>query len=251
MTLASNKPTELKVAQHPYYTISREANYEKILANFLAMSQAFPYIQAGSHYAVAQHFISKNRDIPEAAEITSVVGTFLCWDEMGGLYPTITRGLQALPGLLDTKYFHSNILKKDCFFLFGKNINPNYSGLTQDYLDALYQALSSTDNIERVAMMVTFEAHADTMIQALWHSLCEKFQCPRDKLAYFRMHVGGDDPAEAYHVETTERMIQKIIHKDQHANFQKAYEKSMQLHIEWCADVVNQGEYNYAAAANS
>ncbi len=101
--------------QHPFETIPAIANYEIILSNYLAMSQAFPYLQAGSQKDLFFHYMNHNQDAPESIELTTVVGNFLCWDETGGLNLTLASGLKNLPRLLETRRFHLNLLKKDCY----------------------------------------------------------------------------------------------------------------------------------------
>ena len=49
------------------------------------------------------------------------------------------------------------------------------------------------------------------MIDALWTTVAILFKSEKEKLLYFRMHVGGPDPAEKYHVALTRRMISEVI----------------------------------------
>ena len=160
---------------HPFEIIPDSANYEVILSNYLAMSQAFPYLQAGSQSALFFHYMHNNQDVPEPIELTTVVGNFLCWDETGGLNLTLASGLKSLPRLLETRRFHSNLLKKDCNTIFHRNIYPDYSRITKNYLLRLYQGLSDITHDQRVACMVSFEIHADKMITSLWNSLAMHF----------------------------------------------------------------------------
>jgi len=226
-----------KFAAHPFSRVPEGADYEKLLANYLAMSQAFPYLQAGSQGDIFNHYIQQGSDIPEHVELTTVVGNFLCWDETGGLMPTVTRGLKALPKILETKRFHANLLKKDCEKLFSKAITPDYSPITREYLSDLYLSLSSVDAIKRVASMVSFEAHANQMITSLWKTISEKFSFSPKSLTYFVMHVGGDDPAEAYHVEMTQKLIDKIVDKENEGIFISHFEKFYARHMKWCHDI--------------
>ena len=224
---------------HPFTFISEDADYHKILSNFLAMSQAFPYLQAGSQQALIFHHMNTNTDIPEHVELTSVVGNFLCWDETGGFYLTLASGLKGLPRLLETRRFHSNLLKKDLHYIFQQPIQPDYSSLTQSYLTELYRGLSTLCPIERVAYMVGFETHANRMISALWDSLVKKYLLEKNKLAYFHTHVGGDDPAEAYHVEMTNKLINKIVSPDKIDLFTSLFIKAYRANHEWCKALTN------------
>jgi len=43
-TIVANLPS------HPFAAIPVKSDYKKLLSNYLAMSQAFPYLQAGSNF---------------------------------------------------------------------------------------------------------------------------------------------------------------------------------------------------------
>lgn len=225
-----------KFKKHPFSGLDSDTDYENLLANYMAMSQAFPYLQAGSQKDIFNHYMKNNQEIPEHVEITTVVGNFLCWDETGGLI-TIKQGLKALPKILDTRRFHVNLLKNDCKKILGKPIQAHYSSITKNYLDELYLGLSSLDPIVRVACMVAFEAHANQMIDSLWQALCNNFSLEPKSLSYFLLHVGGDDPAEAYHVQTTQKMIDKIVAPEDKNIFFKKFEYFYEKNILWCKDI--------------
>jgi hypothetical protein len=219
---------------HPFSQISHEADHHVILSNFLAMSQAFPYLQAGSQRDLIQYYISRNEDVPEHVELTSVVGNFLCWDETGGFYLSLASGLKGLPRILETRRFHSNLLKKDLLSIFKKEIKPDYSCLTREYLDKLSRGLSALCPIERVAYMVGFEIHANEMITALWDFIADKYPVDKNKLAYFYTHVGGDQPAEEHHVTMTNNLIGKIVPQDRLQEFESLCLQAYQLNYDWC-----------------
>jgi hypothetical protein len=229
-----DKMIDAEFGPHPFLDIPTEADYQKLMANYLAMSQAFPYLQAGSQQDIFLHYMEKNEDIPKSVELTTVVGNFLCWDETGGLFLTIASGMKGLPRLLETRRFHSNLLKSDCEELFGKEIKPDYSALTKEYLLQLKNGLSSLCHVSRVAYMVSFETHANKMIDALWHSISHHFDTEKNKLRYFHTHVGGDDPAEAYHVEMTNKLIAEIVDEDQRETFINHFRDAYRLHSDWC-----------------
>lgn len=108
--------------------------------------------------------------------------------------------------------FHANILKRDLHTIFGHSVIPKYGENTRLYLENLLENLSSPDAVERCATMVSFELHANQMIVSLWRTLTNTFPgFSKNDLRYFYMHVGGDDPAEKYHVEMTEKMISIIV----------------------------------------
>lgn len=229
----------LSHSEHPYANIPAHAQYDFILRNFLAMSQAFPYLQAGSQQGYIFNCMENNQDVEEAFEVTSIVGNFLCWDETGGLYPTIAQGLKALPRLLETHRFHANVLKKDMQLMLGDNLSPDYSPVTSTYLKKLYVMLASLDHIERAATMIAFEQHAEIMITALWGSLAKHFNVEPNKLGYFNMHVGGDDPAEVYHVQMTQKMVEKIVKTEADAKkLEIKVKEAFELNVAWCRDVV-------------
>lgn len=227
-----------KFPDHPFQSIPSHADYHTLMANYLAMSQAFPYLQSGSQSDLFFSYMEKNRDIPEHVELTTVVGNFLSWDETGGLNLTLASGLKALPRLLETKRFHTNLLKKDCEILFGYLVKPDYSSITQAYLRDLYKGLADLCPVTRVANMVAFEAHANKMIDSLWQSVVKQFNIDKNKLPYFAIHVGGDDPAEPYHVAMTQALIEKIVKKNDEDLFISQLLSAYQLNLQWCAKVV-------------
>lgn len=230
---------ESEFPTHPFISISNPIDFKKLLANYLAMSQAFPYLQAGSQKDIFLQFMDQNKDVPEEVELTTVVGNFLCWDETGGLNLMLARGLKGLPRLLETRRFHANLLRKDCELLFSEPVIPEYSAVTKKYLTKLYDGLASQCAIRRVAYMVSFENHANRMITALWGSVSNHFDVEKKRLSYFLTHVGGDDPAEAYHVEMTEKLISKIVPEEKMPLFHEKFKEAYALHHHWCQAIVD------------
>ncbi|HMT27288.1 MAG TPA: hypothetical protein PKD96_03215 [Candidatus Absconditabacterales bacterium] len=225
-------------AKHPFETQIRKSNLQRVFSNYLAMSQAFPYLQAGSQKELIMDCIMKNKDVPVEIEITSVVGNFLCWDETGGHFVVGREGNAGLSKILDVeKYYHSHLLKTDIKYLMNHEINPDYSLVTQAYLKKLYEGLSSKNHVNRCACMVAFEQHAGVMIQSLWDSLTKLFDIPKERLIYFAVHVGGDDPAEIYHEEMTHQMIQKIVSPDQVNDWLIYFEGWYEKNLQWCDDI--------------
>ncbi|MBB71008.1 MAG: hypothetical protein CMF50_01255 [Legionellales bacterium] len=229
----------LKDKIHPFDKVPKETNYEGLMANYLAMSQAFPYLQAGCQKSLIDHHINNNLDVPEAIELTTVVGNFLCWDETGGMAGGSTDK-QRLSDILNTgDRFHSNLLRNDCQVILGRAIVPDYSSVTKQYLDSIHDGFASLCDITRLAMMVSFESHANEMISALWRSLSARFSVDPDGLGYFCEHVGGDDPAEAYHVEMTQCLINRVIPAESNEDFFVAFCKAYSVHENWCQSIIN------------
>jgi hypothetical protein len=215
-----------KFKNHPFNDISGldKGSIETIMKKYLAMSQAFPYLQAGAQKDYIFHVIKKNIDVEEHFEKTSVVGNFLCWDETGGVKILKEKGISFLPQILDTKFnFHSNLLKNDLSKIFGKKISPEYDEKTVKYLENLYVRLA-------------FEMHAGRMIESLYTSISKHLDLKN--LDYFDSHVGGDDPAEAYHVLMTKRMIHDILSRELNSQFLKDFEESYRLNYEWCSSII-------------
>src|ERR1043165_3392163 len=94
---------------HPFAGVLDASNFESLMCNYLAMSQAFPYIQAGAHKRLAFYYIDAGLDFPVDIEISTVVGAFLVWDETGGWRITQEKGTEGLLHILETRnLFHSN-----------------------------------------------------------------------------------------------------------------------------------------------
>jgi hypothetical protein len=220
---------------HPFDDPVQPHRFEPLLAEYLGMSTAFPYLQAGAQREVILHHITTGTDVTADDETTLVVGAFLTWDETGGNHHLLDHGMQGLPGVLATRqHFHSALLRDDIRAIVGHEVKAAFSPATRDYLHSLSQGLSSLDPVTRVAYMVSFEAHAERMITALWERISETFPVRRDDLSYFRGHVGGDDPAEAYHVAMTASMIAKVVPQERFPEFLDRLVDAYGSHIRWC-----------------
>jgi hypothetical protein len=219
--------------QHPFEQQVAGEQLENLISQYYAMSQAFPHLQAGSQKALYDHYVEKEGKIPVDVEITTAVGAFLCADETGVLY-ALRGGIAGLPDILNTRGFHANMLDDDIEKILGKKIAPDYSSQTRKYLDKLFAGLSSPNRIRRVATMVAFEAHAERMITGLWGIVTRLTGVAKDNLDYFRTHVGGDDPAETYHVQTTTEMIAKLVSAKERQKFIEAFKEAYSLNVEWC-----------------
>lgn len=230
--------TEFKI--HPFSHGITIENVESVLAQYFAMSQAFPYLQAGAQKNMIIQAIENNSDIEKEFELTSVVGNFLCWDETGGHAVVRRFGNSGLPEILNTsKFFHSNMLRDDIKNLLGKSVSPKYSNAVSKYLKELLIGLESFDHITRCAYMVSFENHAGIMIDALWDSLSNLFKVDKNELLYFKIHVGGEDPAEPYHIQMTERMVTEIVNLRDVDLFIDKFNEGYLLNFNFCKSIKN------------
>lgn len=148
-------------------------------------------------------------------------------------------GKAGLPRLLDTAVWsHSGILRADAAKIVGFPVAPRFGQATRRYLVALYHGLASTDVVRRCAFMVAFELHASAMIESLWGTIVAVTSIPREELGYFHLHLGGDDPAEKYHIETTQRLIERVVPPLQHDRFLAEFEAAYRLNVDWCDALV-------------
>ena len=235
-------PISLKdYGTHPFSQLDKNTDWEYLFSNYMAMSQAFPYLQSASQKEIIFHAIEKNVPVASEAEMTSVVASFLTWDESGGHSAFLEFGYSGLSKMLDCKkYMHYHILKRDFEKLNSQfNIQPDFSPATAKYLKRLYTGLSSLDHVERISCMIAFENHAETMIKALWGSLSEAFDIPKDELEYFKLHVGGDDPAEAHHVEMTNALTSRIVKDNEQAAFRAHLDFYYRLNLDWCRSILS------------
>ena len=232
---------------HPFrHGVTRD-NVRPLMASYLAMSQAFPYLQAGAQRAWILDTIQKNEDIGPEKEVTAVVANFLTADETGVTHVLGELGVEGLPTMLQTdEFFHSNLLKKDILRLFGEAISPDFGGATAEYLIRLLGSLEDLDPTRRCAAMVAFERHAGIMIENLWESLSKLFPVSKDTLAYFWVHVGGDDPAEPYHVAMTASMIELLVPPDRTDDFLLRFPRRLQPKL-----LLVPGALRLRAAANA
>lgn len=129
------------------------------------------------------------------------------------------------------------MLRIDLGRIGGIDPSPAYSIPTVRYLTKLSQDLSNSDHVRRCAAMVAFEAHAESMISALWDSVSNLVQLPKDDLMYFKVHVGGDDPAETYHKQMTQQMIARLVPRHRLQDFLESFESCYKIHTEWCTAI--------------
>lgn len=223
---------------HPFTAAMDLARLEVVLPDYLGMSLAFRYLQAAAQGDPIFAAMREDRGVPEAIELMNAVGNFLVWDETGGIDLMAGHGKAGLPRLLDIGLFHSGLLRVDAHAILGHSIEPRFSPPTVRYLHALYQGLASTDVVVRCATMVAFELHASVMIDSLWAAISAATGRPPEGLAYFERHVGGEDPAEAYHVEMTQRLIDRVIAPGERDRFRSEVHGAYRLHVEWCRALV-------------
>lgn len=222
---------------HPFAEKIDMVHMEPLLANYLAMSMSFPYLQSGSCSDAIISSIKDGREMPPHFEKSSIVGAFLVWDELGGWHKTFKKGHSGLPGILDSKAVHANYLKADLETLFGHKVEMRFDEPTKEYLLDFYKALSSEIPVIRCAAMVTFELHAERMITSLWETVANSFSVEKRHLKYFDTHVGGDDPAEAYHVQMTKNLVDATVEPNTVERFKAEALRQYFLHIQWCKNI--------------
>jgi pyrroloquinoline quinone (PQQ) biosynthesis protein C len=99
--------------------------------------------------------------------------------------------------------------------------------------------LSDLNVLNRLAHMVAFEMHAGEIVESIWNALKSLYPDINNKdLLYFNIHVGGDDPAEAYHVDMTIRLLADIVSPDDKEEFLSKFKAAYGLHIDWCNKLV-------------
>jgi hypothetical protein len=223
-------------AEHPFRRGVTRDNFEAVIAEYLAMSVAFPFIQAGAMHETYKAALRAGGDTDKNTEITGAIGAYLVWDEMGGHKLTLERGNQGLLQLPATRrHFHAHWLRRDIRALLGRDVPPHRGPATMRYLDALLAGLSDARHNRNVAYMIGFECHAEAMITALWEAICAAFDLPRDeRLVYFWGHVGGQAPAEAVHVEMTRMMVAELVPPERAGEFIELCLEAYALNFRWC-----------------
>ena len=224
---------------HPFNDLKSKSQIFAMLPHFLGLSQAFPYIQSGSQLPLILHAIKNNIDVKKDMELTSVVGNFLSWEETGGAFVLETMGKSCLPEILQTHtWFHANLLRRDIEKLTGKKVISCFDEPTRSYLLSLLQSLSDLNPIVRVAYMTAFEVHANMVITVLWKQICNNFEVHPDELIYFKIHVGGDDPAEAYHVTMVANLVsQLVVGPEEEQTFLSLATQALHESLNWCTAV--------------
>jgi hypothetical protein len=221
---------------HPFRGGVNKDNFETVGADYLAMSIAFPFIQAGAMHETYQAALRAGGDTDKNAEITGAVGAYLVWDEVGGHKLTLENGNEGLLQLPATRRnYHAHWLRQDIRTSLGKDVPPHRSAATVRYLDALFDGLSDARRNRNVAYMIGFECHAEAMITALWDAVCASFDLPHDgRLVYFWGHVGGESPAEAVHVEMTRMMVAELVSRERREEFIELCLEAYDLNFRWC-----------------
>jgi hypothetical protein len=161
------------------------------------------------------------------------------WDEVGGHKLTLEKGNEGLLQLPAThRNYHAHWLRDDIRSILGRYIQPRRSAATTRYLDELLDGLSDARGNRNVAYMIGFECHAQEMITALWDAVCASFDLPHDeRLVYFWGHVGGDEPAEAVHVEMTRMMVAELVPPEKRENFIELCLEGYALNYNWCREI--------------
>ncbi len=221
---------------HPFGSGVNKDNFETVIADYLAMSIAFPFIQAGAIHQTYKAALRARGDTDKNAEITGAVGAYLVWDEVGGHKLTLEKGNLGLLQLPATRRnYHAHWLRQDIRTILGRDVPPHRSAATIRYLDALLDGLSDARRNRNVAYMIGFECHAQAMISALWGAVRSSFDLPADeRLVYFWGHVGGDEPAEGVHVEMTRMMVAELVPPDRREEFIGLCLEAYALNFHWC-----------------
>jgi hypothetical protein len=221
---------------HPFRSEVNKDNFEAVIADYLAMSIAFPFIQAGAIHKTYKAALRAGGDTDKNAEITGAIGAYLVWDEVGGHKLTLEKGNIGLLQLPATRRnYHAHWVRQDIRTVLGKDVPPHQSPATMRYLDALLDGLSDARRNRNVAYMIGFECHAEAMISALWDAVCASFDLPHDeRLVYFWGHVGGEAPAEAVHVEMTRMMVAELVPPERAEEFIALCLEAYALNFHWC-----------------
>ncbi len=230
---------QTKFGSHPFSEIANTEELSRIFPDFIGLSHAFRYILAGAQASTFFEAMDANSEVPEAFERMNAVANMLLWDESGGLDLTLSKGKSALPEILNTQNMHSSLLKVDAEKILGTRVSARYSPITRSMLQGLHTGFSALDPLVRCAYLVAFEFHAGSIIEALWTSIERVSDVPCDELAYFKLHVGGDDPSEAYHIAMTQRLIESIVDVSDQGQFTRAFTEAYQLQVEWAQALVN------------
>ena len=226
---------------HPFQTGIHAANLPAVMNEYVAMSVAFPYIQAGAVYENYRRCVVAHGIPDDNAKITAAVGTFLAWDEFGGHHLVLKRGANGLSKLIDVdSHFHSALLLRDLEELLAAKPPTAQPGpITRTYLDRLHEGLSTSSENRNVAHMVAFERHAMAMIKALWTGLKRVFGISAmDGLEYFEAHIGASTDGEAAHMRITESMIARLVPKGATNAFLEACIEAYAFNLRWCHDVL-------------
>lgn len=225
---------------HPFSLGVNKENFFDLMSQYVAMSVAFPYIQAGAIHNSYRLSMQKHGKINNNVRTTAAVGAFLVWDEFGGHELVLSQGPEALPKLIQADHnFHSALLIQDVGNLMESNFEevvPN--DLTSKYLDRLLMGLSDPDSNNNVAHMLAFERHANAMITSLFDSIKRLFGANKAaQLPYFSAHVGCESKGEAVHVATTGAMIDNLIPESKETEFIERCLAAYELNYEWCSDL--------------
>lgn len=224
---------------HPFTNELERDNAEGVLAEYLGLCLCAPYIIGGSNNQLFQSCIFSGRPIDRKIEITTAISSFLSFDETGNYNKVVAGGHEALPSILDTSDFHSNMLRRDLKMLFGKEIAPVHNDYLKNYFVELSNGLANIDDIKRCAALVALEVHSEIMIQTLWDSIMKAFpEADRNRLVYFFLHVGGDNPAEQYHVAMTEMMINEVVGTENLPLFFKYFREYYEMNINLCSQIL-------------
>jgi hypothetical protein len=212
-------------------------NAHRVLSNYVALSQAFPYLMAGAQGVVFRCALdSGDPGAWQSAEATFAVAAYICAEETGANYLLASGGASSLPRLLDTSTaFHANLLSADLGSILGlsSRLHAEYSDCTRRYLEELGAFLSDSDPVVRSAHMVAHEVFAGIEISSMSRAIDKALSVQSRTYDYFRIHVGNDDPAEAHHIEMTSRLVDKVVPEGGESSFVDLFEEAYAFNIDW------------------
>lgn len=226
---------------HPFdRDISRD-EFETMIPDYVAMSTAFPFIQAGALCACFESYQSRGIGVDERLAVSTAVAAYVVWDEFGAIGGNTVDGLAGIKILpnFDRK-FHFALLTRDLERLLGRALGPCLPGTaTAAYLAALKAGLSDPVDNQCIVHMLAFERHAMAMISSLDRMVKRIFGPEQARgLEYFDTHVGSDSEGEAIHVAMTGGMINRLVEPEQVERFLDRCVEAYALSYNWCEQLM-------------
>lgn len=226
---------------HPFDSdISRE-NFEAMIPQYVAMSTAFPYIQAGAMCACYESNLRRGIGIDDRLAVSTAVAAYVVWDEFGSIGSSSSDVMAEINILPDfDRKFHFALLTRDIEGLLGQKLGPCLPDTaTTAYLAELKAGLSDPIDNECIIHMLAFERHAMAMISSLDRAVKRLFgtdQCY--DLGYFDAHVGSVEAGEAIHVAMTGGMVARLIAPHEIERFLTRCADAYALNFNWCRHLI-------------
>ncbi|WP_327591679.1 hypothetical protein [Streptomyces chartreusis] len=221
---------------HPFELALPPERLEPILAEYLAVTTALPYIRAGAVGLIAFDRMATGDEFEPSDDLTFAMTMMAAWHEIGGTRLVLECGTRGLPLILDTgEHFDSSLLRLDVSRLLGKDVQASFSPVTRRYLFRLHAGFADLDIIGRAAFLVSQHTHATRMLTALIARIRDAYGVSAGQLAYFNLHV--DDPTHASRTETLLGMIPRAVPPSHADDFYQRYEAAYTLHTWWCESI--------------